>query len=180
MAGPPTPSRAAIGVVSVGFCERRVRGSAGRRLGGLPDRRRHERVPERQHLVAYADEARELGSLDVGQRDGATHHHGGHARRASRTGRRAAILHLDVVRFPITGPITYSVSAADAITLCDQMRPRVAVPVHYDGWAHFSEGEDQVRSTVDGAPTDVRARFLVLEPGAGVDLSGPAHPAQPL
>ena len=38
-----------------------------------------------------------------------------------------AIVHLGAVRFPITGPIRYTLSA------------RTVVPVHYQGWSHFSE-----------------------------------------
>ena len=82
-----------------------------------------------------------------------------------------AILHLGSVRFPITGPLTYSMSATDAVGLCERIRPRVAIPVHYDGWAHFSEGEDRVREVLTSAPTDLRERFRILDAGAPIDLS---------
>ena len=51
-----------------------------------------------------------------------------------------AILHLGRVRFPITGPLTYSMSGDDAAELCDLMRPRTVIPVHYEGWSHFTQG----------------------------------------
>ena len=49
---------------------------------------------------------------------------------ASRTGSRVgtAILHLGRVRFPITGPLTYTMSGEDAAELCDLMRPRTVDP----------------------------------------------------
>ena len=48
-----------------------------------------------------------------------------------------AIVHVGEVQFPITGPVRYSMTARDAIELCRAMRPRVAIPVHYEGWSHF-------------------------------------------
>ena len=49
------------------------------------------------------------------------------------------LMHLGAVRFPLTGPLRYSMNGADAARLIDLLRPRVAVPVHYEGWSHFSE-----------------------------------------
>ena len=51
-----------------------------------------------------------------------------------------AILHLGGVRFPITGPVRYSMSARDAVELCGLISPRSAIPSHYEGWKHFKEG----------------------------------------
>ena len=55
-----------------------------------------------------------------------------------------AILHLGEVQFPITGPVRYSMTARDAVELCRALRPRVAIPVHYEGWSHFHEGRDAI------------------------------------
>jgi L-ascorbate metabolism protein UlaG (beta-lactamase superfamily) len=97
--------------------------------------------------------------------------YGGLRQAAERLDVDVAILHLGVVRFPITGPVTYSMSARDAIQLCDRMQPRVAIPVHYDGWAHFSEDDDPVRSAVAAAPAGIRDRFRILEAGVPIDLA---------
>ena len=51
------------------------------------------------------------------------------------------------------------------------MQPRVAIPVHYDGWAHFSEGEEGVRSGVAAAPPEGRERFRILDAGEPIDLA---------
>jgi L-ascorbate metabolism protein UlaG (beta-lactamase superfamily) len=58
------------------------------------------------------------------------------------------LMHLGAVRFPQTGPLRYSMSSAGALGLLELCRPRVAVPVHYEGWSHFSEPEAQARSTL--------------------------------
>lgn len=51
-----------------------------------------------------------------------------------------AVVHLGGVRFPVTGPLRYTMSAAEGIELCRTIRPRLAIPVHYEGWTHFRQG----------------------------------------
>jgi L-ascorbate metabolism protein UlaG (beta-lactamase superfamily) len=82
-----------------------------------------------------------------------------------------ALLHLGGVRFPVTGPLRYTMTARDAVELCELMRPRVAIPVHYEGWKHFQEGRDAIERELAAAPDDVRSRIRWLPLGAGVDLA---------
>ena len=53
-----------------------------------------------------------------------------------------ALLHLGGVRFPITGPLRYTMTAGEAVELCGLARPHTAIPIHYEGWKHFREGRD--------------------------------------
>jgi L-ascorbate metabolism protein UlaG (beta-lactamase superfamily) len=76
-----------------------------------------------------------------------------------------AIVHLGAVRFPVTGPIRYSMTIRDAIELTRLIRPREMVPVHHEGWSHFSEGRDIVERTLAAAPDDVRRVFRLLPIG---------------
>jgi L-ascorbate metabolism protein UlaG (beta-lactamase superfamily) len=76
-----------------------------------------------------------------------------------------AILHLGGVQFPITGPLRYTMTARDAIELCRIVRPRVAIPIHYEGWGHFREGRDAIERELAGAPEDVRRSIRWLVPG---------------
>ena len=63
-----------------------------------------------------------------------------------------AVLHLGGVRFPVTGPLRYSMTAREAIELCSLIRPRTVIPVHYEGWKHFQESRGDHRTrTRDGA-----------------------------
>lgn len=75
------------------------------------------------------------------------------------------VMHLGGVRFPITGPMRYTMNAADAVELVHLAQPRVAVPVHVDGWTHFAEPLDELRRTLDHAPDDVRAAVRWIRPG---------------
>jgi L-ascorbate metabolism protein UlaG (beta-lactamase superfamily) len=45
-----------------------------------------------------------------------------------------SLLHLGGVQFPVTGPVRYTMTAKDAVELCDLVRPRTAIPIHYEGW----------------------------------------------
>lgn len=76
-----------------------------------------------------------------------------------------ALLHLGGVRFPITGSIRYSMTGQDAITLISALTPRLAVPVHYEGWSHFAEPESVLRRVLDDAPAHVAPRVLWLTRG---------------
>jgi L-ascorbate metabolism protein UlaG (beta-lactamase superfamily) len=76
-----------------------------------------------------------------------------------------AILHLGGVQFPVTGPLRYTMTAHDAIALYALIRPRTAIPIHYEGWKHFKEGRDEVERALADAPADVRDRFRWLTLG---------------
>jgi L-ascorbate metabolism protein UlaG (beta-lactamase superfamily) len=81
-----------------------------------------------------------------------------------------AILHLGEVQFPITGPIRYSMTAEDGVALCSIVKPRTAIPVHYEGWSHFHEGRADVERRIAAAPTGIRERFRLLDIGEPAEV----------
>jgi L-ascorbate metabolism protein UlaG (beta-lactamase superfamily) len=81
-----------------------------------------------------------------------------------------AVLHLGGVRFPVTGPLRYSMTARQAVELCGLLRPRSAIPFHYEGWSHFRQGRDAIEAEFARAPVDVRSRLRWLPLGAPVEL----------
>ncbi|MGW9213610.1 MBL fold metallo-hydrolase [Embleya sp. NPDC055664] len=80
-----------------------------------------------------------------------------------------ALLHLGGVRFPVTGPLRYTVTARQAMRLCAELRPRTAFPVHYEGRRHFTEGRPGIERALAAAPHDVRDRIRRLPLGAPHD-----------
>jgi L-ascorbate metabolism protein UlaG (beta-lactamase superfamily) len=80
-----------------------------------------------------------------------------------------ALVHLGGVRFPVTGPLHYTLTAADAVELCRLVDPRRIVPVHYEGWKHFREGRDAVERAFAAAP-DLAGRVRWLPLGEPVEL----------
>ncbi len=81
-----------------------------------------------------------------------------------------AILHLGGVQFPITGPVRYSMTARDAVELCRLIRPRTAIPIHYEGWKHFRQGREAIERVFASAPEEIRAGVRWLPIGTGADV----------
>ncbi|MEZ3160463.1 MBL fold metallo-hydrolase [Microbacterium sp. BWT-B31] len=81
-----------------------------------------------------------------------------------------AIVNAGGVRFGATGPLRYTMTGSEAVRLVAELEPRVAVPAHYDGWSHFRDGEDGMRSAVADAPPAVRERFRWLPDGVPVEV----------
>jgi L-ascorbate metabolism protein UlaG (beta-lactamase superfamily) len=76
------------------------------------------------------------------------------------------------VRFPVTGPVRYSMTARDAVQLCRLVRPRTAIPVHYEGWTHFHQGRTTIEQEFQHAPADIGQRLKWLPIGASVTIAG--------
>ena len=82
-----------------------------------------------------------------------------------------AVLHLGGVRFPISGPIRYTMTAHDGVELCRLIRPRTTVPVHYEGWSHFQQGRDVIAAEFAAAPDDVGAAVHWATIGTPFDVT---------
>jgi L-ascorbate metabolism protein UlaG (beta-lactamase superfamily) len=80
-----------------------------------------------------------------------------------------ALVHLGGVRFPVTGPLRFTMTGREAAELIGIVRPRVAVPVHYEGWAHFRQGRAAAERDLADAPEDVRRRVRWIPLGTPVD-----------
>src|SRR4051794_25397103 len=81
-----------------------------------------------------------------------------------------ALLHLGGVRFPVTGPLHYTMTARQAVELCELIRPRTVIPIHYEGWKHFREGRDQIEREFARAPEEIGRSVRWLPIGAPTDL----------
>lgn len=76
-----------------------------------------------------------------------------------------ALLHLGGVRFPVTGPLRYTMTAEQAVELCALVRPRTVIPIHYEGWQHFQQGREEIERAFADAPEDIRRRIRWLPIG---------------
>ena len=76
-----------------------------------------------------------------------------------------ALLHLGGVRFPVTGPLHYTMTAQAGGRAVRADRPRTVIPIHYEGWKHFREGRDAIESEFATAPEDFRRRVRWLPIG---------------
>jgi L-ascorbate metabolism protein UlaG (beta-lactamase superfamily) len=82
-----------------------------------------------------------------------------------------ALLHLGGVRFGVTGPVHYTMTAAQAVELCRLVAPRTAIPIHYEGWKHFRQGREAIEREFAGAPEEIRRSVRWLPIGAAVDVA---------
>jgi L-ascorbate metabolism protein UlaG (beta-lactamase superfamily) len=76
----------------------------------------------------------------------------------------------------ITGPVRYTMTAGEAVDLCELLRPRTVFPVHYEGWDHFREGRQAIEARSRPHPTR-SSRPCAGSPS--VVLSGSDRPCQP-
>ena len=81
-----------------------------------------------------------------------------------------ALLHLGGVRFPISGPLHYTLTADMAVELLELIAPRVTIPIHYEGWKHFREGRDAVEPVFAAAPAKVRDAVRWIPIGETVEV----------
>ena len=80
------------------------------------------------------------------------------------------LLHVGAVRFTVTGPVHYTLTAEEAVELCSMVRPHTIVPVHYEGWKHFSQGRAEVEEAFARAPDELRRALRWLPIGEEVEL----------
>ncbi|RIH83979.1 MBL fold metallo-hydrolase [Calidithermus roseus] len=80
----------------------------------------------------------------------------------------AALLHVGAARFRLTGPIRYTLDAREALKLAERLEPRTLIPIHHEGWSHFSEGRAEVERAFREA--GLEAKTLWLEPGVPTRL----------
>jgi L-ascorbate metabolism protein UlaG (beta-lactamase superfamily) len=81
------------------------------------------------------------------------------------------LLHLGGVRFPVTGPLRYTMTAGEAVQLCGLARPHTAIPIHYEGWKHFRESRDRAERAFAAAPAEVRDSVHWVPIGEPVQLA---------
>jgi L-ascorbate metabolism protein UlaG (beta-lactamase superfamily) len=72
-----------------------------------------------------------------------------------------AFLHLGAGRFRSLPWLRFSMNAADAVAAAAVLQPRSVVPIHFEGWSHFSEDQAMARATFERAGL----RTTWLEPG---------------
>jgi L-ascorbate metabolism protein UlaG (beta-lactamase superfamily) len=71
-----------------------------------------------------------------------------------------ALIHLGGVRFPVTGPARYTMNAAEASRVADELELRTLLPIHYEGWKHFRQGREEVERVFEEAGIEDRVRWL--------------------
>ena len=69
-------------------------------------------------------------------------------------------MHLGGVGLPMTGPVRYTMTAEGAVELISALGPRVAVPMHYEGWSHFLQPEPAAHKVLGASAVSDRINWL--------------------
>jgi len=72
-----------------------------------------------------------------------------------------AVLNLGAARVAVAGPHDLTFSADDAVTLARAWPRATIVPLHYEGWTHFTQGRAEVSAAFAAAGLSDRIRWPV-------------------
>ena len=61
-------------------------------------------------------------------------------------------MHLGCVKFGISGPLRYTFDASDAVRAGQAFSDALIVPVHYEGWTHFTQGRAEFEAAFGDDP----------------------------
>lgn len=78
------------------------------------------------------------------------------------------VLFMGAARVKDRGPDALTMTTEDALKTAEAFPRAMIVPVHYQGWEHFTEGRDDILQAFTGA--ELSARLRLLEPGETVIL----------
>jgi L-ascorbate metabolism protein UlaG (beta-lactamase superfamily) len=79
-----------------------------------------------------------------------------------------AILNAGAVQLPKFDGAYLTLSADDAADVAKILGAWVVIPLHFEGWAHFTQGAAQLEAAFSG--NGIRDRLVMLERGARVDV----------
>ena len=89
---------------------------------------------------------------------------------AQRADVRVAFLFMGAARVREVGPAHLTMTADEGVLAARAMPDAVIVPLHYEGWAHFSEGRARIDEAFKAAGLAGRLRWL--EPGHATEFGG--------
>ena len=79
-----------------------------------------------------------------------------------------ALLHLGRVRLGPLGDAPLSMEADHAIEYAQALGARKVIPIHFEGWAHFTEGRDPAKGAV--ADSEIEDRTIWLRSGETAEI----------
>jgi len=79
-----------------------------------------------------------------------------------------AIVHIGAARFPILGPVRFTLNAREAVQIFHALQPQRVIPIHYEGWEHFKETGTAANHVFEGS--DIKEKILWLPLGQPVDV----------
>ncbi len=78
-----------------------------------------------------------------------------------------AFLHVGAARFGLTGPIKFTFDADQAQQAAQLLKAKTLIPIHFDGWQHFSQGQTEIEQAF--AASSIQPTWLT--PGLATPLT---------
>ena len=82
---------------------------------------------------------------------------------------QVAILFMGAARVAVAGPAHLTFTASEGVEAARAFADAVIVPLHYEGWEHFSESRKEIQDAFAAAGLEPRLRWL--EPGRATDVT---------
>jgi L-ascorbate metabolism protein UlaG (beta-lactamase superfamily) len=79
-----------------------------------------------------------------------------------------AILNAGAVQLPKFDRAYLTLSADHAADVAKVLGARIVIPLHFEGWAHVTQGADELKAAFSG--NGIAGRLLVLEPGQRAEV----------
>ncbi|MDQ6694769.1 MAG: MBL fold metallo-hydrolase [Chloroflexota bacterium] len=73
-----------------------------------------------------------------------------------------ALLHFGAAQVDVYGPVYLTFTGAQGAAFAGMLGDATIVPIHYEGWAHFSEGRAEIEQAFEAAGLEEHLRFLPL------------------
>ncbi len=80
-----------------------------------------------------------------------------------------ALLHFGAARVSVYGPFHLTFTAEEGAQFAKMLGDAIILPIHYEGWAHFSEGREQIEQAFADARLEKRLRFLPFGEAITID-----------
>ena len=138
------------------------------RVTGTPARHgpaHRDRGPATGFVLAFTDTPDQAVYIS-----GDTVWYEGVAEVARRFNVRAAALFMGAARVPAVGPEALTMTAEDGIQAARAFSRATIIPLHYEGWAHFSESREVIARAFSDAGIGPRVRWMELGATIGVPL----------
>ena len=84
---------------------------------------------------------------------------------------RAAVLHLGAARVDVVGPFHLTMSSAEGVEVAKVFPQATIVPIHFEDWAHFSEGKEDIEREFTAAKLTPRLRWPERSKEIEIDLN---------
>ena len=82
----------------------------------------------------------------------------------------AAVLFMGAAKVAAVGPAALTMTAEDGIQAARAFSRATIIPLHYEGWAHFTESREVIARTFNDAGIGPRLRWMELGATIGVPL----------